>query len=93
MTLAYVAELFPTELRATLSSVVIACQVAAGSLGLALVGAVSGAVSTSLTMIVLGGSLMASLLLLRGLPEARGRDLDQPGYAAHRMPTPGRRTG
>ena len=75
VTLAYVAELFPTELRATLSSVVIACQVAAGSLGLALLGALSGVVSTSLAMMILGGSLLASLLLLRHLPETRGRDL------------------
>ena len=75
VTLAYVAELFPTELRATLSSVVISCQVAAGSLGLALLGALSGVVSTSLAMMILGGSLLASLLLLRHLPETRGRDL------------------
>ena len=78
VTLAYVAELFPTELRATLSSVVISCQVAAGSIGLAAVGAVAGAMSTSVTMLLLGGSLLASLLLLRGLPESRGRDLIGP---------------
>ena len=78
VTLAYVAELFPTEVRATLSAVVISCQVAAGSIGLAVVGAVAGAVSTSLMMLILGGSLMASLLLLRGLPEGRGRDLIHP---------------
>lgn len=75
VTLAYVAELFPTELRATLSSVVIACQVAAGSLGLALLGALAGVVDISLAMVIMGGSLLASLLLLRGLPETRGRDL------------------
>ena len=75
VTLAYVAELFPTELRATLSSVVISCQVAAGSLGLALLGALSGVVSISLAMMILGGALLASLLLLRHLPETRGRDL------------------
>ena len=79
VTLAYVAELFPTELRATLSSIVISCQVAAGSLGLAVVGAVAGAISTSLMMLILGGSLLASLLLLRGLPEGRGRDLINSG--------------
>lgn len=75
VTLAYVAELFPTELRATLSSVVIACQVAAGSLGLALLGALAGVVDISLAMVIMGASLLASLLLLRGLPETRGRDL------------------
>jgi putative MFS transporter len=79
VTLAYVAELFPTELRATLSSVVIACQVAAGSLGLALLGVLSGVVSTSLVMLVLGGTLMGSLMMLRGLPETRGRDLIHSG--------------
>lgn len=78
VTLAYVAELFPTELRATLSSVVIACQVAAGSLGLALLGALSGIVSISLAMMILGGALLAPLLLLRHLPETRGRDLIHP---------------
>jgi putative MFS transporter len=78
-TLAYVAELFPTEIRATLSAFVISCQVAAGSLGLALMGAVDGVISTSLVMVILGGSLLASLLLLRGLPEARGRDLIRSG--------------
>ena len=78
VTLAYVAELFPTEVRATLGSVVISCQVAAGSLGLAVVGASAGAISSSVMMLILGGSLMASLLLLRGLPEGRGRDLIRP---------------
>ena len=82
VTLAYVAELFPTELRATLSSVVISCQVAAGSLGLALLGAVSGLISISLAMVILGGSLLVSLLLLRGLPETRGRDLIHSGPPA-----------
>jgi len=78
VTLAYVAELFPTEVRATLSAVVISCQVAAGSIGLAVVGAVAGTISSSLMMLILGGSLLASLLLLRGLPEGRGRDLIHP---------------
>jgi hypothetical protein len=70
-----VAELFPTEIRATLSAFVVSCQVAAGSIGLAVMGAVDGAIGTSLVMVVLGASLLASLLLLRGLPETRGRDL------------------
>jgi hypothetical protein len=75
VTLAYVAELFPTELRATLSAVVIACQVAAGSLGLALLGVLTGVVNPSLAMLILGSALLLSVLLLRGLPETRGRDL------------------
>jgi MFS family permease len=89
VTLAYVAELFPTEVRATLSAVVISCQVAAGSIGLAVVGAVAGTISSSLMMLILGGSLMASLLLLRGLPEGRGRDLIHPdGPEPERVPEP-----
>ncbi len=75
VTLAYAAELFPTELRATLSSIVISCQVAAGSLGLALLGALSGVVDTSLAMLILGGALIAAIFLLRGLPETQGRNL------------------
>jgi MFS family permease len=75
VTLAYVAELFPTEVRATLSSIIIACQVAAGSLGLALIGAIGGVVDYSLAMLILGGALLSSMLLLRGLPETHGRDL------------------
>jgi len=75
VTLAYLAELFPTEIRATLTAFAVACQVAAGSLGLAVVGGLSGVVSPSLLMVILGGALLASLLLLRGLPEVRGCDL------------------
>jgi MFS family permease len=75
VTLAFVTELFPTELRATLSSIAIACQVGAGSLGLAILGALGGVIDTSVAMLVLGGSLLGSIALLRGLPETRGRDL------------------
>lgn len=72
---AYLAELFPTELRATLTSVVVGVQVACGSLGLLIVGALSGVVSTSLVL-VLGGILVTPvILLLRGLPETRGTDV------------------
>jgi MFS family permease len=72
---AYLSELFPTELRATLTSVVIAAQIAGGSLGLLVIGALAGAVDTSLQLVV--GGLLATpvILLLRGLPETRGSDV------------------
>jgi MFS family permease len=75
VTFAYLAELFPTELRATLTSVLVAVQVACGSLGLLVVGALAGAVDTSLQLAV--GGLMAApvVLLLHGLPETRGADI------------------
>jgi MFS family permease len=85
-TLAYVAELFPTEIRATLSSLVLAAQVAAGSLGLVIVGAAAGRVSPSLLLLVGGVGLAGSVLLLRGLPETRGRDLI--GHARPSAPLP-----
>jgi MFS family permease len=76
---AYLAELFPTELRATLTAVVVAVQVASGSLGLLVVAALAGAVDTSLQLAI-GGLLVAPvLLLLRGLPETRGSDVVSPG--------------
>jgi putative MFS transporter len=76
---AYLAELFPTELRATLTSVVIATQVACGSLGLLIVGAMSGAVDTSLQLAVGGLAAAPVILLLRGLPETRGSDVVSAG--------------
>jgi putative MFS transporter len=81
VTLAYLAELFPTEIRATLISVVLSCQVAAGSLGLVIVGALASVVAPSSVMLVAGGALVASLLLLRGLPEVGGCDLIRAAHA------------
>jgi MFS family permease len=72
---AYIAELFPTEVRATTTAFVLACQVAAGSLGLAVLGSLAGVVSPSLLLIVLGGCLAPAALALRGLPETARRDL------------------
>lgn len=72
---AYIAELFPTEVRATLTSFVIVCQIAAGSLGLAVLGGLAGIVSPYLLMLILGACLVAALLALRGLPETTCRDL------------------
>jgi MFS family permease len=72
---AYLAELFPTEVRATTTAVVMSCQVVAGSAGLALLGGLAGVVGTSLLMLVLGVCLAPVVLSLRGLPETAGRDL------------------
>ncbi|HSI31297.1 MAG TPA: MFS transporter, partial [Miltoncostaeaceae bacterium] len=72
---AYIAELFPTEVRASLTSFVLVCQVAAGSVGLVVLGGLASVVSPYLLMLVLGGCLVAGLLALRGLPETARRDL------------------
>jgi MFS transporter, putative metabolite:H+ symporter len=72
---AYMAELFPTEIRASLSAFVIVCQVAAGSLGLVVLGGLASMVSPYLLMLILGACLTAALLALRGLPETTRRDL------------------
>jgi MFS family permease len=85
---AYIAELFPTEVRATVSAFVLACQVGAGSLGLVVLGGFSGLVDPSLLMLVLGGCLAPAVLALRGLPETAGRDLVDGGTAA--LPAPSR---
>jgi MFS family permease len=74
---AYLSELFPTELRATLTSVVIAVQIAGGSLGLLVIGALAGAVDTSLQLVVGGLAATPVILVLRGLPETRGTDVVQ----------------
>ncbi|HEX2504499.1 MAG TPA: MFS transporter [Miltoncostaeaceae bacterium] len=72
---AYMAELFPTEVRASLTAFVIVCQVAAGSLGLVLLGGLASVVSPYLLLLILGGCLTAALLVLKGLPETARRDL------------------
>lgn len=87
-TIAYVAELFPTEIRATLSSLVVAAQVAAGSLGLVIVGTLAGWVSPSHLLFVGGALLGLSVLLLRRLPETHGRDLIGQVQAPALMPGP-----
>jgi SHS family lactate transporter-like MFS transporter len=72
---AYLSELFPTEVRATLLSFVFGVVVAAGSVGLVLVGALDGTFSTRT---VIGGLVMvmlAGLALLRRLPETAGNDV------------------
>ncbi len=72
---AYVSELFPTEVRATLSSFVSAVGVAAGSLGLVVVGVLSDAVDTSATVVALAVVCAAAATLVRRLPETSGTDV------------------
>lgn len=73
---AFVAELVPTEVRATVSSVVVACQVAAGSFGLAVSSALgdtpraAGRITS-----VIGVAGLLTLVVLWRLPEVGGRDV------------------
>jgi len=71
----YLSELFPTEVRATLLAFVLAVIVASGSLGLVVVGALEGIVSTRSAMIGLTGVMLLGLLALRRLPETAGTDV------------------
>jgi MFS family permease len=73
--LAYVAELFPTEVRATLTAFVLAAQVVAGSVGLLLVAAAEPWAGTSPAMVAGGAALVPALVLLRRLPETAGADV------------------
>jgi MFS family permease len=73
--LAYVAELFPTEVRSTLSAFVLAAQTVAGSIGLVIVATVDGWTGTSPAMLVAGVALLPALVLLRRLPETAGADV------------------
>ncbi len=71
----YLSELFPTEVRATLLAFVLAVIVASGSLGLVVVGALEGIVSTRSAIIGLTGVMLLGLLPLRRLPETAGTDV------------------
>ncbi len=73
--LAYMAELFPTEVRASLCAFVLTCQVAAGSVGLVVLGGLSAVVSPYLLLLILGACLTTAVLALVGLPETACRDL------------------
>ncbi|MGQ0830269.1 MAG: MFS transporter [Microthrixaceae bacterium] len=72
---AYLSELFPTEVRATLLAFVFGMVVAAGSMGLVVVGALDGVVSTRTAI----GGLVAVMLLglssMRHMPETAGADV------------------
>ena len=71
----YLSELFPTEVRATLAAFVGANIVAAGSLGLLLVGVLQSVVSTSAAVMALAVLGAVATLLLRNLPETAGTDI------------------
>jgi MFS family permease len=72
---AYLSELFPTEVRATLLSFVFGVVVAAGSLGLVVVGVLDGVLSTRTSIYLLTALMLAGLAAMRGLPETVGRDV------------------
>ncbi|MFL6205867.1 MAG: MFS transporter [Acidimicrobiales bacterium] len=71
----YLSELFPTEVRATLLAFVLAVIVAAGSLGLVIVGLLEGVVSTRGAVLGLAGVMLLGLLALQRLPETAGADV------------------
>lgn len=75
LTFAYVSELFPTEVRATVASSVIACRIFAGSVGLVAVGLLSGAVDPAVSITALAVVAAATQVLLRKLPETAGTDV------------------
>jgi MFS family permease len=72
---AFVSELFPTEVRATLLSFIFGVLVAGGSLGLVVVGLLAGPVGTTPAIIALTAAMVACLVALRGLPENAGLDV------------------
>lgn len=79
---AFVGELFPTEVRATLSSLVGAVNVAAGSAGLLVVGVLAGAIDPRHSIIAMVLVCTVSAVALRGLPETAGIDVVSPGDQA-----------
>jgi MFS transporter, MHS family, proline/betaine transporter len=72
---AYLSELFPTEVRATLLSFVFAVVVAGGSVGLVVVGLLEGVLSTRTTIFGLAAVMLTGLVAMRGLPETAGADV------------------
>ena len=76
--LAYLAELFPTEVRATLTAFALAGQIVSGSVGLVLVAALEAPVGTSPALLGMGIALLPFLVLLRRLPETAGADVITP---------------
>ena len=78
---AYLSELFPTEVRATLLSFVFGVVVAAGSLGLVTVGLLDGMWTTRTSIFVLCGVMLAGLSAMRGLPETVGADVVRAEHA------------
>lgn len=72
---AYLAELFPTEVRASLASFAITLQIAMGSLGLVLVSTLSAAVGPYRVMLVLAAVDVVATVAVVGLPETAGTDV------------------
>jgi len=74
--LTYVAELVPTEVRATVSSIVVTTQVASGSIGLALSSAIGRTPRESGRVTVwIGLVSVAMIAVMWRLPETAGRDM------------------
>jgi len=74
--LAYVSELVPTEVRATVGSIVVSVQVAAGSAGLALSSVLGSSPRASGRVVAwLGVASAATLVAFWALPETSGRDM------------------
>jgi MFS family permease len=78
---AYLSELFPTEVRATLLAFVFGVIVAAGSVGLVFVGLLDGTWSTRTSIYALVALMLAGLTAVRGLPETKGADVIRAGTA------------
>ncbi|HEX6311708.1 MAG TPA: MFS transporter [Acidimicrobiia bacterium] len=78
---AYVAELFPTEVRPTMHSFVLSFQTVGGALGLLVVGVLAPVVGVTEMMVGLGVACACSMLCLLGMPETRGADLAGPARA------------
>lgn len=72
---AYLSELFPTEVRATLMAFVFGVVVAAGSVGLLVVGLLDGQWSTRTLIGALVAVMLGGLVAMRGLPETVGADV------------------
>jgi MFS family permease len=75
---AYVAELFPTEVRATMHSFVLAFQTIGGALGLLVVGVLAPVVGVTEIMVGLGVACAVSMVCLLGIPETSGANIDGP---------------
>ncbi len=72
---AFAGELFPTEVRATLSAVAGTTIVVAGSAGLLLAGLLAPVVDPTVTVLALAALAALSVLALRAVPETAGIDL------------------
>ncbi len=72
---AYLSELFPTEVRATLLAFVFGVVVAAGSIGLVVVGALAGVVTTRTAVGGLVTVMLLGLTSMRRMPETAGADV------------------